>query len=126
MARLTEAERIRVIALLSAGHSQTRVAAVMNCTQRTISRLWNCYQQHGAVRDRPRSGRPKTTTPRQDNYIRVSHARDQFLPASGTARVTNGSGNHPISDRTVRRRLAETGLVARRPYVGPILTRRYR
>ncbi|XP_076341617.1 uncharacterized protein LOC143242170 isoform X2 [Tachypleus tridentatus] len=51
----------------------------------TIKRLWNRHQQHGSTRDRPRSGRPRVTTPAQDHYIRLRHLRDRTTTATSTA-----------------------------------------
>jgi hypothetical protein len=46
--------------------------------------------------------------------------------AEDTARKTAGLANVRISGQTVRRRLHESGLPARRPVVGPILKQRHR
>lgn len=126
MARLSEADRNRIIGMLQAGLSKREVARRMNCTRATIYRTWARFQQLGNVRDLPRSGRPKVTTRNQDRYIRLTHARDRFKPATETARQTVGTHNRHISDRTVRRRLSDGGMKLRRPYVGPVLTRRHR
>lgn len=126
MARLSEADRNRIIGMLQAGLSKREVARRMNYTRATIYRTWARFQQLGNVRDLPRSGRPKVTTRNQDRYIRLTHARDRFKPATETARQTVGTHNRHISDRTVRRRLSDGGMKSRRPYVGPVLTRRHR
>ena len=49
-----------------------------------------------------------------------------FLTATATASVTPGTHNPRISAQTVRNRLAENNLRARRPYVGTVLTDRHR
>ena len=90
MPRLNMDQRNQAIGMLSAGASQRHVARVLNCNQSTISDLWNRYQQQGHARDRPRSGRPHVTTAHQDRYMRLTHARDPFLPAAETARHTVG------------------------------------
>ena len=70
--------------------------------------------------------RGRVTTQVQDNRIRTRHLRNRRLPGTRTAAVTIGSLNRPISAHTVIRRLRERGIRARRPYVGPVLTRRHR
>ena len=117
-------QRNQAIWMLSADASQRHVARVMNCNQRTISDLLNCYQQH--ARDRPRSGRSQETTAHQDRYMRLTHARDWFLPAAVISRLTVGTHNRPMNGITVRRRLADVGLKSRRPYTGQILLRRHK
>ena len=49
-----------------------------------------------------------------------------MITAEDTARRTPGLANVQISGQTVRRRLRESGLRARRPVVGPILKQRHR
>ena len=121
MPRLNMDQRNKAIGMLSAGASQRHVACVMNCNQSTISDLWNRYQQQGHARDRPH-----VTTAHQDRYMRLTHARDQLLPAAETARHTVGTHNRPINGNTVRRRLADVGLKSRRPYIGQVLLRRHK
>ena len=125
MARLSEADRNRIIGMLQAGLSKREVARRMNYTRATIYRTWARFEL-GNVRDLPRSGLPKVTIRNQDSYIRLTHARDRFKPATETARQTVGTHNRHISDKTVRRRLSDGDMKSRRLYVGPVLTRRHR
>ena len=55
----------------------------------------------------------------------LSHLRNRFLPATETARAVRGRRG-PLAPNTVRNRLANAGLRARRPYVGLPLTRQRR
>ena len=52
--------------MLSAGMSKRRIAAALGCHASTILRLNQRLLQTGSVKDRPRTGRPKVTTPAQD------------------------------------------------------------
>lgn len=105
------------MAQLGASHSQ--IARTFGCTRVCITRLFQRLRQTGQTSDRPRSGRPRVTTPQEDRYIRGIHLRNRFIPASATAATALG---HPISRQTVSRRLRERGIRARRPYRGVILT----
>jgi len=51
---------------------------------------------------------------------------NRFTTATETARNTMGTHQRPISDDTVRRRLAATNLRCRLPARGPVLTQRHR
>ena len=62
----------------------------------------------------------------QDRYIRNTHPRNRFQTATATAANTHGTYNNHISVLTVRNRLREGGLRARRPYVSCVLARRHR
>ena len=83
-------------------------------------------RQTGRTNDRPRNDRPRETSQRQDRYLRLIHLRNRMITAEDTARRTPGLANVVISGQTVRRRLHESGLRARRPVVGPILKHLHR
>ena len=75
-------------------------------------------RETGRVADRPRSARPRVTSQPQDRAIRLAHLRNRHLTATETAVNTVGSHNRRIHPRTVKNRLHEFGLRARRPNVG--------
>ena len=83
-------------------------------------------RQTGRTNDRPRNGRPRVTSQRQERYLCLIHLRNRMITAEDTARRTPGLANVRISGQTVRRRLRETGLRARHPMVGQILKQRHR
>ena len=66
------------------------------------------------------------TSQRQDRAIRLAHLRNRHLTAKKTAVNTVGSHNRRIHPKTVRNRLREFGLRARRPNVGLPLNREHR
>lgn len=122
MPRLTPEERWRAIGLLDAGTSARRVAHRFGCNVSTIVRLQQRNEETGSVTDRPRPGRARVTTPQQDRYIEMQHLRDRFRTATQTARETPGRNQPRISANTVRRRLRDRDLHARRPVRGMVLT----
>lgn len=126
MPRLSTNNRHEVLGMLRGGVTVGAVAAHFGVHHTTIYRLARRFQVTGSVNDRPRSGAPRVTTPRQDRRICRSHLADRFQTAVDTARATLGVQNRPISSRTVRRRLADSNLRCRRPYRGVILTQRHR
>ena len=68
--------------MLQNGSIQLNVARQFNVAESVISRLWNHHQKTGHVTDLPRSGRPRSTTQRQDHLL-VTHAlRDRTQNAS--------------------------------------------
>lgn len=122
MPRLRENERIQALMQLTAGVSVADVARQFNCHRHTITNLIQRFNQNGNVRDRPRSGRPKVTTARQDRYLTLTHLRHRFKTATSTA------GELGVSRDTVVRRLRANAypIKARRPYVGQVLSNRNR
>ncbi len=126
MTRLSAAQREQAIGRLQAGQRALVVANAYNVHVSTIHRLQQRYINTNSTADSDRSGRPRVTTPRQDRFINRQHLHDRFRTASMTARETIGTGQRPISDDTVRRRLAANNLRCRRPARGPVLTTRHR
>ena len=125
MPRLSRQQREQAIGRLHAGQAARVIANDFNCSTRTIERLRQRYNATNSTNDRPRSGRPQVTTPRQNRYILRRHLNDRFATASETARHTVGTHQRPVSDDTVRRRLRSNNLRCRRPYRGPVLTQRH-
>ena len=116
----------RVIGMLDAGMSTELVARHVGCSSRAIRNLCIRLRTIGSTNDLPRRGRPRVTTRGQDSYIMNTHLRNQFQTATAPAANTPGYHNNRISAQTVRNRLRENGLYARRHYVGCILTQRHR
>ena len=86
LVRLSQLDRGRAIALILQGRSQCDVAQQFGVHESTISRLVQCLRATGRLTDRPRSGRPRVTTQRQDRRIRLVHLRNRLRTATETAR----------------------------------------
>ena len=97
----------------------------MNAIAMNIRHLRQCFQAMGRTEDRPRSGLPRVTTRGQDRYIWHTHLCNHFQTATANAANTHAAHNNPIYTHTVRNRLREGRLSARRPYVGCVLVRRH-
>lgn len=63
---------------IQAGLSERQVAANFNVHPKTIRRLVTKFRQTGDVKDRPRSGRPKVTTAREDRRLINVSLRSRF------------------------------------------------
>lgn len=75
MPRLTRDERNQAIGMATGGMSFAQIALRMRVHRHTIARLMSRHRTTDSVADRPRSGRPRVTTPAQDRYIRTAHLR---------------------------------------------------
>uniref|UniRef100_A0A4W5MPX7 Tc1-like transposase DDE domain-containing protein n=1 Tax=Hucho hucho TaxID=62062 RepID=A0A4W5MPX7_9TELE len=126
MPRVPAHLRERALGMLQGGKRTADVARAINCNVHTVRRLRQRCRETGWTADRPRSGRPRVTTPAQDRYIQASHLWDRYRMATTTARVTPGTHNPSISAQTVRNRLRDAGLKACRPVVRQVLTRHHR
>ena len=122
MPRIPNNLRERAFGMLDAGMLTEHVARLVGCSSRAIQNLCIIFRTTGSTNDLPRRGRPRVTTLGQDRYIMNTHLRNRFQTATATAANTPGLHNNRISAQTVRNRLRENGLHARRTYVGCVLT----
>ena len=122
MPRIPAHLREHALGMLQGSMRTADVARAVNCNVRTVRQS---YRETGWTADRPRSGRPRVTTPAQDRYIRTSHLRDRYRMVTITARVTPGTHNPSISAQTVRKKRREAGQRACRPVVRQVLTRHH-
>ena len=76
---LSNVDRGLALGQLQAGRTQLEVAAGFGVSQNKISRLQRRYGETRNVADRPRSGRPRVTTPKTDRGIRFVAARHRFI-----------------------------------------------
>ena len=124
--QLGTADRGRAIAWLQDSATQRNVAQKLNDSQSVNGRLWIRLLDTGNVTNGPRSGRPRSTTQREDRYLtnwtllqrRVTarQVRDHLWTTTGTL----------IFDQTVRNRLRAGNLWPRPPVVRPPLLQRHR
>ena len=82
MGRLTVDQRTEALVLLKAGETHLSVASKLKCSQSTITRLAHKMEQTGTVADRPRSGRPKVSSPTDDHKLVMQCKRDPFQTAN--------------------------------------------
>ena len=122
--KLTIPERWQAVGMYNVGFSHRRVADHFRDNHSIIVRLMQRFRQTGNVTDRPRTGRPCKTTPREDRFI-SRRAWQRPFNTAGAPRGNLALGGH-ISTRTVIRRLHHQGMRARRPIKRPQLTLRQR
>ncbi len=123
---LTQAETARIIGMLESGTSQSDVARHFAVHRSVINRAFHRYQTTGLCSALPRSGRPRATNHREDRFLALSARRQRFVTARTLqTQLFAATGTH-ISDQTVRNRLHQDGLAARRPLARIPLTPRHR
>ena len=81
---------------------------------------------NGSVRNRPRSGRPRSTTNREDRYITNMALRQRTTTARRLRDNLRTATGTRVSDQTIRNRLRANNLRCRRQAVRPPLLPRHR
>ena len=111
--KLSDADRGRAVALLQTGFTFKNVAIRLGVSPSVIFRLKQRFLATGRVKERPRSGCPRSTDARADRFI-IRQALTSWTNTAKRIRsvlwVTN---NLNISVQTVRNRLRAAGLASR-------------
>ena len=115
----------RVIALSEQGMSSRAISARLGIPKSTVCNIVNRHAvRPGDVFDRPRSGRPRKTTPREDRRLARIAMRNRFSTTMELRRRWNLG--IPISRGLVLLRLRQLNIRNRRPVRKPELTQRHR
>ncbi|KAJ4437742.1 hypothetical protein ANN_17888 [Periplaneta americana] len=120
------ADRIKIITLMEQNMRQVDVANILHVNQSIVSRLWRKFQETQSIADRPREGRPRKTTPGQDRYGRLSARRNPIASATTLRHDLREATGVVVSSQTVRNRLHDIELYARRPLKTPALRPHHR
>ena len=104
--------------MLQTGSTQVQTANFMNILQSVVSRLWTHYMRHGAVANMQRSGRPSSTSRRDDRLVVNQALRNRSLRSTDLQQYLRRVRGVTVSRQTIRNRAhVDGGLSARRPQV---------
>lgn len=125
---LSEPEIARLVTLVEEGYSYRVVGDMMHVSPSVVSRAYNRYLELAGYGRRSGQGRRRSTTPRDDRAMIRENRRDPFLVPNVIAHNYRNRQQQQrnISAQTVRNRLQESGIRARRPVRVPMLTVRHR
>ena len=112
--------RWQIIGMRNAGLSCREIARQIDRHHSVVTRLVQKFQATNDVRDRPRTGRPRKTTRREDASLLRLVRRNPFM--NSTILRSQWLPGRAISTRTIRNRLKTAGYRARRPIRRPLLT----
>jgi transposase len=97
------------------------VAKEVKCDRKTVKYWLDRWKESKDLYDASRSGRPRATTPKQDEQV-LSLADQQMFVTSRDIQNQLKRKGAEISERTVRRRLNEAGAKFSPPMSKPLLT----
>ena len=102
--------------------STAEVADTFNVSQHQLQRIRKRYEETGDVFDKPRSGRPRKTTAREDRLLAQKSKAGPF--STGAELHKTWSPEVPVSTRTVCRILSRNALHVRISAQKPALNKR--
>jgi len=108
--------------LLKEGLSTREVAKQLDVSHTTVHRIASIDKENIPVQ---KAGRPRKITTETVEHIRLNLKRGLLKSASAGLTQANEINPVPISDRTLRRRLRESGLIAKRKVKRPALKRQH-
>ena len=103
------------------------ISAISKAIKRSVSvvhRVIKRYKDFNTISAKPKTGRPRITTPKKDRIIVRASLTDRFKSATSICRDLGESSNINISSRTVSRRLNEGKLKACTPAHKPLISRK--
>ena len=112
-------ERAAVVTLSKEKYTGHTIARRLKISLCAVQKILKKVCETGTVKDRPRSGRPSSTTPRQDRLLCHLSLSDRTAKSRDLKRELEDATGSQISCRTVRRKLLKCGLkgciTARKP-----------
>ncbi|GFT72183.1 transposable element Tcb1 transposase [Trichonephila clavipes] len=123
--QVSEFDRERRVAYRDCGLSFS-IGSRVGRNQTTV--MWVCsrWNQEGTMDRRGGSYPPQCTTSHEDRQIVRMAVTDRSVTSRTEAQHIESVTHHSVSARTIRRRLQQSGLSARRPLLGLTLTQNHR
>ncbi|UYV71844.1 hypothetical protein LAZ67_9000649 [Cordylochernes scorpioides] len=105
---------------------KTEIGSRVGRNQTTLMRVCDLWMQEGTTDRRVRSNPPQCTTSRADRQIVRMAVTDSSVTLRTVAQHIQSVTHHPVSARTIRRRLQQSVLSARRPLLRLSLMQNHR
>lgn len=118
---LSEAERGQIVILKKQGVSIHKIARQLNFSRCAVRTTIRRFEETGCFKSKPRSGRKKATTAKQERILVRMSLRNRRLSSKELCSQLSEHHKVKISPRTVRRHLSDVGLkgckARRKPYL---------
>ncbi|GFU58193.1 transposable element Tcb1 transposase [Trichonephila clavipes] len=124
--QVSEFDRGRIVAYRDCGLSFRAFGSRVGRTKTTVTRICDHWMQEGTTDRRGRSHPPQCTTSREDRQIVRMAETDRSVTSQTVVQHIESVTHHLVSARTIRCRLQQSGMSARRPLFGLPLTQNHR
>lgn len=123
---LTEAKRAQILLLLEEGYTHEDIARRLGVAKSSVYYTKKRLQNHGTMKNLPKSGRPRVATQRVCNIIKRISNTQPFLPATGIKRELHVLGISLCATQIRQILIKKYGLYARRPAKKPLISNQMR
>lgn len=113
MPKITELsadQRLKIKILSEQGMSQVNIAREVKCSRCAVQYALKRFEETGSYQNRPRTGRKKITTVREDRLLIRQSLQDRKKTALDLAASLSEAKGQLVGVHTVRRRLRQAGL----------------
>ncbi|KFM63657.1 Transposable element Tc3 transposase, partial [Stegodyphus mimosarum] len=124
--QVSEFDRGRIVAYPECGLSFREIGSRVGRNRTIVMRICDRPMQEGTTDRRVRSNPPQCTTSRDDRNIVRMTVTDRSVTSQTIAQRIQCITHHPVSARTIRSRLQQSGQSARRPLLRLPLTQNHR
>uniref|UniRef100_A0A2H1VNK9 SFRICE_026544 n=1 Tax=Spodoptera frugiperda TaxID=7108 RepID=A0A2H1VNK9_SPOFR len=123
---LNSAQVAQAVLFRSQRRTQREIAETLDVPRTTLRFALKRYDQTGLYTRRPESGGFRCSSARDDRFMVLAILKNRFLTAVEIRQRLQTARGVNVSERTVRKRMEEQNLSARRPARGPELLRHHR
>ncbi|GFT94886.1 transposable element Tcb1 transposase [Trichonephila clavipes] len=124
--QVSEFDRGRLLAYRDCRLSFRKISSRVGRNQTTIMRLFDRWMQESTMDRLGQSHPPQCTTSRKDRQIVRNAVTDSSVTSRTIAQNIKSVTHHSVAARTIQCRLQQSGLSARRPLLGLLLTQNHR
>lgn len=124
--KLSTLDRGRALAWMDEGISMREVGRRLGVSMSVIQRLHERFRTTGSTDERPRSGRPRSTSRQDDRLLLLSTLRNRTITSTTLRRQLRTAVHRNVSASTIRNRLHGFGLHSRSAAVRIPLTPAHR
>ncbi|GFW12642.1 transposable element Tcb1 transposase [Trichonephila clavipes] len=124
--QVSEFDRGRIVAHRDCGLALGEIGSRVGRNQTTVLRICDHWMQEGTMDRRGRSYPPQCTTLREDRKIMRMAVTDLSVTSRTITLHIESVTHYSVSASTIRSRLQQSSLSARRPLLGRFLTQNHR
>ena len=110
---LTTEQRAVIVDRIKSGQSQRQVAAALGVSRGAVEKAISIHRTTGEYKSRPRSGRPRATSNRDDRLMVRMSLNNRRLTAPDITKSLSNDYGVDVTTHTVQNRLMEAGLYGR-------------